>query len=131
MTDQISILIVDDNVGLCKTMALILEYKGYAVAIATDGPQAIERVQEKPFDLIFLDIKMTPMDGVETHRRIRGILPEVTVIMMTAYAVEDLVQQTLQQGAYSIIHKPLDIEKIIALIEKTKGRPGASTNPST
>jgi CheY-like chemotaxis protein len=131
MTDQISILIVDDNVGLCKTMALILEYKGYAVAIATDGPQAIERVREKPFDLIFLDIKMTPMDGVETHRRIRGIRPDVTVVMMTAYAVEDLVQQTLQQGAYGIVHKPLDIEETIALIEKIKDRPGASTNPST
>ena len=120
MTDQTSILIVDDNVGLRKTTSLILARKGYAVATAADGPQAIERVQNKPFDLIFLDIKMAPMDGVETYRRIKKIRPAAVVIMMTAYAVEDLIQEALQQGAYGVIYKPLDIEKVVALVKQAQ-----------
>ena len=115
-----SILIVDDNISLCKTMSFVLGRKGYAVATAKDGPQAIERVKENPFDMIFMDIKMPLMNGVETYRRIKQIRPEAVVMMMTAYAVEDLVQEALQEGAYGIIYKPLDIEKILAVIEEAR-----------
>ena len=67
-----------------------------------------------------MDIKMPLMDGVETYKRIKKIRPEAMVMMMTAYAVEDLVQEALQEGAYGIIYKPLDIEKVLALIERTR-----------
>ena len=118
MTDQTHILIVDDNASLCQTLSLILEHKGYAVATAQDGLQAVEHVKEKPFDLTLLDIKMTPIHGVETYRRIKKIRPEAVVIMMTAYTVEDLVQKALQAGAHGVVYKPLDIKKVIELIEK-------------
>ncbi len=120
MTEQASILIIDDNVGLCQTMSLILRHKGYVVATAQDGLQAIARVRERAFDLVFLDIKMAPMDGIETQREIKQIRPEAAIIMMTAYAVEDLIQEALQQGAYDVIRKPLDIEKVVVLIEKVR-----------
>ena len=58
MTEQTSVLIVDDNAGLCQTMSLILKHKGYAVATAQDGPQAIERARERAFDFYFLDINI-------------------------------------------------------------------------
>jgi len=119
-TDKACILVVDDNIGLCKSMRLILGHKGYAVTLAGDGPEAIEKVKEEPFDIIFMDIKMPLMDGVETYRRIKKIRPEATVMMMTAYTVEDLVQQALEEGAYGIIYKPLDIEKVVALVEEAK-----------
>jgi two-component system response regulator HydG len=122
MTNEASILIVDDNASLCKTLSLILERKGYAVTAAQDGLQAVERVKEKPFDLTLLDIKMTPIHGVETYRRIKKIRPEALVIMMTAYAVEDLVQEALQGGAHGVVYKPLDIKKVIALVEKLIGK---------
>ena len=64
-----SILIVDDNISQCKTMSFILGRKGYAVTTVQDGPEAIVRVQESPFDLISMDIKMPLMDGVETYKR--------------------------------------------------------------
>ncbi|MCJ7569734.1 MAG: response regulator [Anaerolineales bacterium] len=112
-----SILIVDDNTSLCKTMSFILGHKGYTVAVAKDGPEAIEKVSERPFDMIFMDVKMPLMDGVETHREIKKIRPEAVVMMMTAYAVEELVQQALEGGAYGIVYKPLDIEKVIDVIE--------------
>lgn len=126
MEKRANILIVDDNINLAKTMSLILKHKGYEATTAPDGPAAIKRIKERPFDLIFLDIKMPLMDGVEAYRKIKKIRPETIVIMMTAYAVEDLVAQALKEGAYGIIYKPLDIEKMISLIEKSrKKRQGA------
>jgi len=122
MTAKSNILIVDDNVSLCKTLSFVLQRKGYAVTIAKDGLEAIERVKERPFDMIFMDIKMPVMDGVETYRRIIKIRPEAVVTMMTAYAVDDLVADALKEGAYAIIYKPLDIEKTIRLIEEAKQR---------
>jgi len=120
MEKKASILMVDDNISLCKTISFVLSRKGYAVTIAKDGPEAIERVREMPFDMIFMDIKMPLMDGVETYKRIKKIKPQAVVAMMTAYAVEDLVQEALEEGAYGIIYKPLDIEKVVALIERAR-----------
>lgn len=126
MATKASILIVDDNISLCKIMSLVLERKGYAVTSAKDGPEAIGMVKESPFDMIFLDINMPLMDGVETYRRIKKIRPEAVVMMMTAYAMEDLVQQVLLEGAYGIIYKPLDMEKVVAIIEEAReARQGA------
>lgn len=113
-----SILIVDDNIGQCKTMAFILERSGYAVATVDNGPEAISIVEKSPFDIIFMDIKMPIMNGVEAYKKIKNIRPGTKVIMMTAYAVEDLVEEALQEGAYAIIYKPVDIEKVLELVKK-------------
>jgi len=118
MEEKANILIVDDNTSLCRTMSFVLGRQGYAVNTAKDGMEAIERVKERSYDMIFMDIKMPLMDGVETYRRIKRIRPEAVVMMMTAYAVEDLVQQALEEGAYGIVYKPLDIEKVVATIEE-------------
>jgi DNA-binding NtrC family response regulator len=120
METQAHILIADDNINLCKSMALILRRRGYAVVTAQDGEEAIQRVEEQPFDVIFMDIKMPLMNGVETYRRIKGIRPEAVVVMMTAYAVEDLVEEALQKGAYGIVYKPLDVERVVAIIEEAR-----------
>ncbi len=120
MDDKARILIVDDNVSLCRTMSLILSRKGYFVTTAKDGAEAIERAEENPFDVVLLDIKMPAMDGVETYKRIKQIRPETVAIMMTAYAVEELIQDALQEGAFAVIYKPLDLEKAIPLIEEAR-----------
>ena len=120
MEEKASILIADDNINFCKTMSFVLDRKGYAVTTAEDGPEAIQRVKERSFDVIFMDIKMPLMDGVQTYKRIKEIRPEAVVVMMTAYSVEDLVQEALREGAYGIIYKPLDIEKVVALIEEVR-----------
>ena len=117
MENKASILIVDDNISLGKTLSFILRRNGYTVISAVDGPQAIEKTREMPFDMIFMDVKMPLMDGVETYRRIKEIRPEAVVTMMTAYAVNDLIKEALQEGAYGVIYKPLDMEKVVALIE--------------
>ena len=116
------ILIVDDEPGICRTTAVILELKGYAVTTAKDGHEAIARVEEGPFDMILLDIRMPDMDGVETHRRIKRIQPETVAVMMTAYADEKLILQARDEGAYDVIPKPLDIPKLLAMLERVSER---------
>lgn len=120
MNEKINILIVDDNINLCKTMSFVLKRKGYNVTIANDGIEAINRVEEKPFDIIFLDIKLPLMDGVETYRRIKKIRPEVVTLMMTAYSVEELIQEALEEGVFGVLYKPFDLEKVISLIETAR-----------
>lgn len=120
MDEKASVLIVDDNISLCKTMSFILGRKGCHVNTAKNGPEAIEKVKQKNFDLIFMDIKMPLMDGVETFRSIKKIRPEAVVMLMTGYSVENLVQQALQEGAYGIIYKPVDIEKVVLIIKDAK-----------
>ena len=120
MEEKTSILIVDDNVSIHQSMSFILEGKGYAVTTAQDGPGAIEKVKETPFSKVFMDIKMPLMNGVEAYRRIKELRPEIAVVMMTAYAVEDLVAEALEEGAFGVIYKPLDMEEVIAIIEQAR-----------
>jgi two-component system response regulator HydG len=99
------ILIVDDNESIRKTMARILKVKGYEVLIAADGGEALLIAQENQgIDLVFMNIKILLMNGVETHKKLKAILPKAIVIMMTAYAVENLIQEALSDGAYGILH---------------------------
>lgn len=120
MTQKAKILIVDDNLSLCKTMSLVLNRKGYDVSTANDGFEAIDRVKNEFFDIIFMDIKMPVLNGVETYKKIREVNDKIITIMMTAYAVDDLIQDALKEGAYGIIYKPLDFENIVSLIENSK-----------
>ena len=120
MEERPAILIADDNRNLCKSMSFVLERKGYAVITAQNGRQAVERCRERPFEMILLDIKMPVMDGVEAHRRIKEIRPDALVMMMTACSVEELVEEALQEGAYGVLYKPLDIEEVVTLAEKAR-----------
>ncbi|MDM8549301.1 response regulator [Desulfobacterales bacterium HSG2] len=117
MEEKASILIVDDNTSLSMTMSFVLKHKGYAVAIASNGQEAVGKAAERPFDIIFIDIRMTPMNGVEICKEIRKIRDDSVVIMMTAYTVEELVQEAMQEGAYGVLHKPLDMDEVIQMIE--------------
>jgi DNA-binding NtrC family response regulator len=111
------ILVVDDKFSDRETLKTILEDKGYRVATAKDGTEAIEMVKSKHYDIIFLDVILPGMDGVETFERVKGIDPEVTVIMMTGYTEEDLVRKAVSEGAYTCIYKPFHMEKLIELVE--------------
>lgn len=117
---ECSVLIVDDNVSLARSFARILKAKGYQTDTAESGMEAIEKVKEKEsgFNLILMDVKMPVMNGVETYKEIKKVSPETAVIMMTAYSVDDLIQEALEEGAYAALDKPLDVDKVISLIER-------------
>ncbi|MBS3794893.1 MAG: response regulator [Candidatus Thorarchaeota archaeon] len=117
--DEISIMIVDDKKSMTSSMSRVLNRMGYDVETAGSGREAIEIAKEKErIDIVFLDIKMPVMNGVETYKQLKTIIPQAAVIMMTAYAVEDLIQEALEEGAFGVIYKPLDLEKVDEKIEK-------------
>lgn len=110
------IMVVDDDQGMRITLEGIFEEKGYAVVGAADGYQAIDLARETPFALIFMDIKMPGINGVDTYRQIKRIRPESVVVMMTGFSVEELVKEALNEGAYTIIYKPFDMDRINDII---------------
>lgn len=123
VTTQTQILVVDDQIGMLETFTDILEDMGFAVQTAEDGFSAIEKVRENQFDLVFMDIQMPGINGVQTFRELKKINPGMSVIMMTAYALEDLIEEAVSEGAYAVVYKPFDIEKIINIIENATSKP--------
>lgn len=112
------ILIVDDEKDLGYLLGAILRLKGHEVMSVFDGYQAIEEVRNTCYDLILMDIRLPGINGVEAFIQIKEIDPMVKVVMMTGFAVEGLVEESLRQGAYACIHKPFDLEKVIKVIEQ-------------
>jgi DNA-binding NtrC family response regulator len=124
MPDKLNILIVDDNEEFCRNVKDIMELKDIHVETANDGFQALELVEQKGFDAVLMDIKMPVMDGVETFKKMKRIIPDVPVIMVTAYAVEDLIREALREGAFGCLSKPLDFEALFTVIEDTRHKGG-------
>lgn len=80
---------------------------------AASGPEALEKASMMRFDCVLSDIKMPEMDGVELHRRLHEIRPGLPVVLMTAYAADDLIQKGLEEGVAGVFDKPLDINHLL------------------
>jgi len=117
-----NILVVDDLRNIRLTLGGILEDKGYKVVTVENGYQAIEAVKKHHFHVIFMDIKMPGINSVQTFREVKKIDPRAVVIMMTAYSVEDLVKEALEEGAYAIVYKPFDIDRLVSIIDDLLAR---------
>jgi DNA-binding NtrC family response regulator len=119
---KINALVVDDLKSSRLTLGGILEDEGHNVVLAENGYQAIEAAKQTPFDLVFMDIKMPGINGVQTFREVKKTNPHAAVIMMTAYSVEDLVREALEEGAYAVVYKPFDMEHVVSIIESALHR---------
>jgi two-component system response regulator HydG len=117
MSARSRILVVDENEDFCHNVTDILGLRDYEVAITSNGFKALEMVERNGFDLVLMDIKMPGMDGVETFKKIKEIAPTTPVIMVTAYAVEDLIREALREGASGALKKPLDFDRLFNMIE--------------
>ncbi len=117
-----SILVVDDEVDLAQGIADVLDARGYRVSVANDGFAAVELVKRASFGVVLMDIKMPGMNGVEAYKRLKEVRPGIKAIMMTAYSVEDLIAETMLEGAYEVMNKPLDLDRLLNLIEAITGK---------
>lgn len=118
------ILVVDDDEIIQDFFITWLERKGFEISVAKNGLEAVEMVQKRGFDLIFLDVRMPVMNGFEAFKRIKKINPHQKVIVMTGYANESLFLSTLELGAVGRLTKPfsnlLEISKMIdSILEAT------------
>lgn len=118
------ILIADDQEGARETFNDILTEQGYNTAAVQSGYEAIEKVKEKRYDVIFLDTIMPILDGEKTLKEIKKINPNASVIMYSGYQVEEDLKRCLDSGAYDYMQKPYDPKKVIELIEKITTKKG-------
>ncbi|MCK4532607.1 response regulator [bacterium] len=118
MVKKIKALVVDDNEKLRKNLLDILQLKGYDALGAENGYQAIDAVKTHQFDVILLDIKMPGMNGVDTLKILREIVPDIMVIMITAFADDAFYKEKLKNINFKIIQKPIDMKKLWTLLEK-------------
>ena len=110
------ILVVDDEQGIRAALGQLLEFEGYEVRTvgnATDGVAEYERWRP---NLVFMDVKMAGMDGLEALRRIKQIDPAATVVMISGHATIQTAVEATQLGAYDILEKPLDTDRILVLL---------------
>ncbi len=110
------ILIVDDQTSIRRTMIGIIEELGFQVLDAEDGYRAIDEVKSARFDLVFLDIKMPGINGVQTFREIKKLRPNSLVVMMTGFDVVELIDESLDEGAMCVVYKPFKPEEIINIL---------------
>jgi len=110
------ILIVDDEEHIRSLLDSYLSKQGFETYQAKDGNEAAEMVAQQKPDLIFLDIQLPGMNGVEILKMVKKLNPDIAVIMISGNATEDTAKQTLEIGAFDYIKKPVDLDKVSEVI---------------
>ena len=121
----VRILVIDDEPVIRDLLDDMLSLRGYTVDTAEDGEAGLAKAQEASYDIVFTDIRMPGISGVEVYRRIKVISPESQVIVMTGYGLEEMIQQALNMGAFADVKKPFDLETIYELVERALESKGA------
>lgn len=112
------ILVVDDDQDFAEGLEDILLQHGYEVELAFSGEEALEKFRDGQFDVTFMDVRLPGKNGVESFLEIRKAKPDAKVIMMTGYSVEQLLAQAVDNGAWAVLHKPLDPDKILEMLRE-------------
>ncbi len=110
------ILIIDDERSIRNTLKDILEFEKHEVALAEDGLVGLELLKNESFDLIFCDIKMPRMDGIEVLVKIREEVPDQTVVMISGHGTVDTAVECLRKGAFDFIVKPIDLNRLLVSV---------------
>ena len=113
-----SVLLVDDEQNIVKTVKICLEAAGFTVTAFMNPLQALDAVKEASFDIAFYDLKMQPIDGMQLLKETRTLSPETTVILMTAHGSIDSAVEAIKLGAYDYLLKPFEFTELQHFAEK-------------
>jgi two-component system OmpR family response regulator len=112
------ILVIDDDEAIRKVMLLALESSPYQVDTARSGAAGVELARAVPYDLVYLDLKMPDMNGIETLRQLRALTPELRIYFMTAFFgdyVDELRALQADGEHFELVKKPLNMQEIVDL----------------
>jgi DNA-binding NtrC family response regulator len=114
------ILVADDDPDFCSSLSDVLRDAGYQVSATCDGDQVKHIASAECIDILLLDMKFPPYNGLEIYRQIKRIQPEIITIIVTGYAEEmdELIHQALDENVYTFLTKPLELEKLFAIIRE-------------
>ncbi len=110
------ILIVDDETGIRQALKQVLEYENLAVRVAASGGEAITVYPEFRPHLVFLDVKMAGLDGLETLTRLRDLDPKAQVVMISGHGTIATAVEATQRGAFDFLEKPLDTDRLLVTV---------------
>jgi two-component system nitrogen regulation response regulator NtrX len=110
------ILVVDDEESIRKVLRQVLEYEGHEIRVASGGGEAITAYEESRPDLVFLDVKMARMDGLEVLDRLRSLDPDAVVVMISGHGTIETAVEATRRGAYDFLEKPLDTDRLLVTI---------------
>ena len=116
------ILIIDDERSIRNSLKEILDDEGYDVDVAENGQQGVEMVEKEKYDVIFCDIKMPVMDGVETLAKLTSMGIDAAVVMISGHADVSTAVDCIKKGAFDFIEKPLDLNRILITIKNAKDK---------
>jgi two-component system nitrogen regulation response regulator NtrX len=116
------ILIIDDERAIRRALREILEFEGFEVDEAEHGKEGVDKASNKLYDVIFCDIKMPQMDGMELLAALNSAKVEAPVIMISGHGNIDTAVQAIKSGAFDFIEKPLDLNRILVTLRNAKDR---------
>lgn len=111
------ILIIDDEKNICSAIKGILEDEGYDCDYSLNYAEGYRKLQENKFDVLFLDIWLPDIDGIEGLKEIKRHFPEIEVIMISGHGTIETAVDTIRYGAYDFLEKPLSLERIVMIIK--------------
>jgi len=112
------ILVVDDEIVICKSCEKIFTRAGHTVMIATSGKQAIRTLETDTFDVVFTDLKMMDMGGMEVLQTIKQQYPDTVVVVITGYATIASAVETMRSGAFDFLPKPFTSGELTAVLDR-------------
>ena len=118
MDDHYDILIIDDEPIVGERLKPALEKEGHRLEIFTNPHQALERLNQKEFDIVVTDIRMDDIDGIQILENVREISNRTKVVMITGYATIEVARESLAKGAFDFIAKPFKLGEIRGVIHK-------------
>jgi len=118
MNTAARILVVDDEIVVCKSCEKILQRQGHEVVWALSGKEGLQRVREGPFDVVFTDLKMADVGGMEILQAIREEHPDIAVIIITGYATVAAAVETMRLGAYDFLPKPFTPAELLGALDR-------------
>jgi DNA-binding NtrC family response regulator len=119
MTRSLNILVLDDDVENAESLAELFAMDDHKVIVAYDGQQAIEAFSLNKVDIGFFDVMMPGKNGVDSFIEIRQSHPDAQVYFMTGYSADDLLKKAMENGAMGVFGKPVDLPKVLEMLEKT------------
>lgn len=117
-----TILVVDDEPSIRRTLRDILEYENYVVEEAVDGEDALSRLRSTRFDLVLLDIKMPKRDGLEVLEVMSQEMPEIPAVMISGHGTVETAVEATKKGAYDFVEKPPDLNRMLVTIRNALDR---------
>ena len=123
MSNKLQVLVIDDDAVVGRSFDRVLSEKGYEVSTALSGEEALDTIENTKFDVVFTDIKMPGMDGLEVAERIKARCPWTPVVVITGYGTEENEARASVLGVSGFVHKPLTPEIIESVTLKALNEP--------